>query len=168
MDAEPAQWGLRGELNYCAFCSHNVRQFTNSSTFFIGPKGAVCSEWNECLFSLIQAVFWRDKSKQFFFFFPRTVLLDRRWNDHISAAWSRPVQDSFVVQEHERRRDLCGVETCSGLFKLSGLLDVEHEITAVYELHHKEETVLQKCREEEMTFPHGHPKRNNLRVARRY
>lgn len=67
------------------------------------------------------------------------------------------------MQEHERRRDLCGVETCSGLFKLSGLLDVKHEIAAVDELHHKEETVLQKCRKEEMTFPHDHPKRNNLR-----
>lgn len=91
------------------------------------------------------------------------MLLDRLWNDLIHASWSRPVEDSFAVQEHERRRDLCGVETCSGLLKLSGLLDVEHEITAVYELHHKEETVLQKCRKEEMTFPHDHPKGNNLR-----
>lgn len=91
------------------------------------------------------------------------MLLERLWNDHTSAAWSRPVQDSFAVQEHERRRDLCGVEACSGLFKLSGLLDVEHEIAAVYELHHKEETVLQKRRKEKVTFPHDHPKRNNLR-----
>lgn len=90
------------------------------------------------------------------------MLIARLWNDHVSASCSRPVQDSFAVQEHERRRDLCGVKTCSGLFKLSGLLDVEHEITAVYELHHKEETVLQKCKKEEMTFPHDHPKRNNL------
>lgn len=66
------------------------------------------------------------------------------------------------MQEHERRRDLCGVETRSGLFKLPGLLDVEHEIATVYELHHKEETVLRKCAKKEMTFPHEHPKRNNL------
>lgn len=98
-----------------------------------------------------------------FLYFRRTMLLDRLWNDLSSASSSRPVQDSFAVQEHERRRDLCGVETCSGLFKLSGLLDVEHEITAVYKLHHKEETVLQKCRKEKMTFPHDRPKHNNLR-----
>lgn len=66
------------------------------------------------------------------------------------------------MQEHERRSDLCGVETGSGLFKLPGLLDVEHKITTVYELHHKEETVLQWSREKETTFPHDHPKGNNL------
>lgn len=48
------------------------------------------------------------------------------------------------MQEHERRSDLRGVETCSGLFKLPGFLDVEHKIATVYELHHKEETVLQR------------------------
>lgn len=54
----------------------------------------------------------------------------------------KPVNDAFAVQEHESRGDLRCVETRPGLLKLPGLLDVEHEIAAVHELHHEEETVL--------------------------
>lgn len=54
----------------------------------------------------------------------------------------RPVEDAFAVQEHESRGDLGCVETCSRLFKLPGLLDVEHKIATIHKLHHKEETVL--------------------------
>lgn len=53
-----------------------------------------------------------------------------------------PVDDAFAMQEHESRSDLGGVETGSRLFKLPGLLDVEHKIAAIHKLHHKEETVL--------------------------
>lgn len=54
----------------------------------------------------------------------------------------KPVNDAFSVQEHKSRRDLCRVETRSGLFKFPGFLDVEHEIASINELHHEEESIL--------------------------
>lgn len=56
-----------------------------------------------------------------------------------------PVDDAFLVQEHECRNDLCGVETSSGFVKTTGLLNVEHQVTSVHKLHDKEQTVLEEA-----------------------
>lgn len=66
----------------------------------------------------------------------------------------RPVDDAFAMQKHESGGDLCCVETCSRLFKLPGFLNVEHKITTIHKLHHKEETVLQKEGDDNYTCAH--------------
>lgn len=57
-----------------------------------------------------------------------------------------PVDDAFLVEEHECRNDLCSVETSSGFIETPGLLDVEHQVTSVHKLHDKEQTVLNEMR----------------------
>lgn len=75
----------------------------------------------------------------------------------VCVSGPRPVDDAFTVQEHEGRCDLGRVETCSGLLKLPGLLDVEHQIATIHKFHHKEETVLKKKQEYDMVKMHvGH------------
>ena len=55
---------------------------------------------------------------------------------------SIPVDDAVPVQEHKGQRDLGSVEPGTLLIKLPGTLDLEHEISAIDILHHKEQTVL--------------------------
>lgn len=55
----------------------------------------------------------------------------------------RPVDDALAVQEPKCRGDLGGVEASAALLKLSGLLDVEHEVAPIDKLHHKEQAVLE-------------------------
>lgn len=53
-----------------------------------------------------------------------------------------PVDDAMLVQEHERGRDLSGVEPRTGLVKLPGALDLEHQISSIDVLHDEEEPIL--------------------------
>lgn len=60
-----------------------------------------------------------------------------------------PVDYSMLVKEHEGRRDLGGVEARACLVKLPGTLDLEHKVSSVHVLHHKEQTVLEMEGEKE-------------------
>ena len=52
------------------------------------------------------------------------------------------VDDAVGVEEHERERDLRGVEARAALVELARALDLEHEVAAVHVLHHEEQAVL--------------------------
>ena len=49
-----------------------------------------------------------------------------------------PVNNSFFVHESECGENFRRIKPCSVLFKLSSLLDVEHEVATVEVFHHKE------------------------------
>lgn len=59
-----------------------------------------------------------------------------------SGAAELPVDDSVLVEEHEGGRDLCSIEPGTRLVELSGALNLEHEVSAVYVLHDEKEAVL--------------------------
>ena len=46
------------------------------------------------------------------------------------------------MKKEESQDDFCGVESCPVLIELAGPLDLEHEVTAVDVLHHKEQPLL--------------------------
>ena len=48
------------------------------------------------------------------------------------------------MQEHEGGGDLGRIEARAGLVELPGALDLEHEVSSVHVLHHKEQTVLDR------------------------
>lgn len=61
----------------------------------------------------------------------------------VTSSQDSPVDDAFLVQEHERRNDLCSIETSSRFVKTTRLLDVEHQVAPVHKLHHKEQPILE-------------------------
>lgn len=62
----------------------------------------------------------------------------------LTAALSEqlPVNDSVPVQEHQSRRDLCGIKTGPRLIELPRALNLKHEVASIDVLHHKEQPVL--------------------------
>lgn len=54
-----------------------------------------------------------------------------------------PIYNALLVQKFKSRYDFGTVETCTLLRKTSTLLYVEHEISAIKILHHKEQMTLQ-------------------------
>lgn len=54
-----------------------------------------------------------------------------------------PVDHSVLVEKHESRCDLCGIEPRTWLIKFSGPLNLEHEVSTIYVFHDEEEAVLE-------------------------
>lgn len=60
-----------------------------------------------------------------------------------------PVYDSVLVQKHQGRCDLSGVESRSCLIKLPRSLNLKHQVATIDVLHHEEQPVLEKEQETE-------------------
>lgn len=55
---------------------------------------------------------------------------------------SSPVNDASFMEKHEGRNNFCSVEPGPIFVEAPRLLDVEHQVPAVDELHHKEQAIL--------------------------
>ena len=60
----------------------------------------------------------------------------------VTSNQNSPVDDAFLVQEHECGDDFCSIETSPCFIKTTRLLNVEHQVAPIHKFHHKKQTIL--------------------------
>lgn len=68
----------------------------------------------------------------------------RQKNKVLTPSAQLPVNDSMPVQEHQSRRDLCGVKTGTCFVELPRPLNLKHQIASVDILHDEKQPILEK------------------------
>lgn len=55
---------------------------------------------------------------------------------------SLPINDAFLVEEHEGRNNFCTIELGTSFIEATRLLNMEHQVPTVHKLHDKKQPVL--------------------------
>lgn len=75
-------------------------------------------------------------------------LSSQPWGSDKENEWmeSSPINDASFVKKHKGWNNFCSIEPGPIFIEATWLLNMEHQVPAVYKLHHKEQAILHTCK----------------------